>query len=260
MEKDVSKERLGVLLDATLLRYCETINLVDITSVCDAMFKHLVHGDLDREFSSPKLAKVNREEWEKAFQLARKYAYLCFYDGKVDCWEDSIDGYNPGMFSEIIAEQILDNYNFLVELAYEKGEKAIAELINFSNRDIVESSTVDYARNVFKNDQALKAVLDNVSREDSIYKDLLPNDKAILYKYPKGVLYTEYDVEDTKDFVLVPESQLLEKIAEYAYDDNLNNFNNLKEIVDYLGEDAFESVIRDIHLEYSNNRDISKKY
>ena len=59
MEKDIAEKRLGVLLDATLLRYCETINLVNITSVCDAMFNHLVEGDLDREFLSPELAKVN---------------------------------------------------------------------------------------------------------------------------------------------------------------------------------------------------------
>lgn len=243
MEKDIAEKRLGVLLDATLLRYCETINLVNITSVCDAMFNHLVEGDLDREFLSPELAKVNIEARKKAFDIARKYSYLCFYEGNVDYWEDSVDGYNPGLFPELIAKQILDNYNFLVELAYEKGEEAVAELINMKQSDLVESSIVDYARGTFTNDQALKAVLADNAKEDCSTKV-----KAILYKYPKGVLYNEFDVEDTKDFIVIPKAELLVKIAEYALDDNIANMNNLTEIANYLGEDVFQSVIRDIHL------------
>ena len=250
MKKNISEERLGVLLDATILRYCETINLIDYTSALDAMFKHLIEGDLNREFQSPKLDKVSSEERKKAFALAQKYSYLCFYDGKVDYWEDSIDGYHPGMFSELIAVQVLDNYNFLIELAQEKGEKAIEELINLGQSEQVTSSIVDYARNSFDNDQVLKAVLANTSREDSLYNDLKPNEKAILYKYAKGVLYEDYKSEDVEDFDMIPEALLINKISEYSYDDNINSMNNLRNIIDYLGENTFESIIRDIHLTY----------
>ena len=248
MEKNITKERLDILLDATLLQYCENINLVDITSVCDAMLKHLVEGDLDREFLSPKLTSVSSKEKEKAFTLARKYSYLCFYEGNVDYWEDSVDGYNPGILSELIVERILDNYNFLVELAYEKGESAVAELINFKDTDFSISSIVDTARNVFDNDQILKSVLANVA---DTYSDLNSKDKAILYNYPEGVLYTEYDVNDTKDFILIPREELQRKVSEYTLD---NNITALNEVIDYYGDSIFQNIIRDIHLESLNDK------
>lgn len=253
MKKNITEERLGVLLDATILRYCETMNLVDITSVCDAMFSHLLEGDLDREFISPKLADAKKEEKAKAFSIARKYAYLCFYEGKENYWLESVDGYNSTFLDELIAEKVLDNYNFLVELAYEKGENAVKELINVGQNDIIKSSIVDYARNTFMNDKILKSVLSNDS-----YNDLSPKRKAVLYEYSEGVLYDKYNVEDTEDFVLIPEEQLLLKIAEYTADDKISKMKNLTEIIDYLGDEVFKSVIRDIHLEALNDKEKEK--
>ena len=246
MKEEINAKRVGVLLDTTLLQYCETIDLIDDTSVCDSMFRHLLRGDLDREFISPKLNKVSPKIREQAFSIARKYGYLCFYEGNVNYWEDSVDGYSPQFPSELIAEKILDNYNFLIELAYEKGEEALKELVNLASSEIAEeNAVVDYLRNNF-DDQLLKNILSNTSK----FKDLSAKEKSILYLYPKGVLYLEYNEKDSKDYMMISEEQLVQIIADFTNDYSIRNMS-LKEVINYLGEDIFKSIIRDIHL--SNN-------
>ncbi len=246
MEDKFSKIRAGKLLDATILRYCETMNLSDDISLVDEMFNHLLAGDLDREFISPKLDEASPAERQRAFDIARKYSYLCFYEGNVDFWGDSAEGYNPSVPSELIARVVLSNYNFLIELAYEKGEEAVKELVNFSQSHMAEeSAVVDYIRNTFGNDKVLMNTLSNTSKEDGMYKDLSSKRKTILYSYPKGILYV-----DGEDEVLqtTPE-YLFDKISEYSWH-SMDGMETISEIADYLGDDLFENVIRDIHLKY----------
>ena len=42
---------------------------------------------------------------------------------------------------------------------------------------------------------------------------------------------------------------LLSKLSEYSYDDNVSRMNTIAEVANYLGNDLFNSVIRDIHLD-----------
>ncbi len=250
--EDIKEKRLGKLLDATLFRHCETINLIDEFSLCDAMFKYLTESDVDKFFLCPLLLNVSKQEREEVFKVARKYAYLCFYEGNSDYWEDSVMGYTPGVPAELIAEEILDNYNFIVELAYEKGEEAVAELTNFVSEEMAtESSIVDYLRHIFNNDQALKVSLDTTSK-DNMYKDLSSKAKRVLYKHPRGVLYNEYQEVDEKDFMMLSKDQLFNKMFEVSGDTNILNMNTLEEVVDYLGDKYFESIIREIYLNNTN--------
>lgn len=243
MKSTISGERLGVLLDTTILSYFETMSLVEDTAVFDEMFKHLLNGNLDSVFISPKLDNVPFEEREKAFDIARINAGLCFYKENPDYWTESVEGYNPNDPLELISEEVLDNYNFLVELAHEKGEDAVSELHIFDDIDI-DSSIIDYLRNVFDNDQVLKNTLDSTSKGDGIYKDLTPEEKRVLYTYPEGVLYS--DEESISDM-------LLNRIADYCNDNDINKMNSISEVADYLGNDLYSRVIRDIHLDNSKS-------
>ena len=255
MEDKFSKERAGKLLDATLLRYCETMNLIDDTSVCDSMFEHLLVGDLDREFICPKLEEATPEKKEKAFDIARKYAYLCFYEGNVDFWGDSVEGYNPSIPSELIARVILSNYNFLIELAYEKGEEAVSELVNFAQSYMAsESSVVDYLRNTFDNDDILKEMLSITSKEEGMYKDLSSRMKVILYTYPSGVLYLD------NDGIVMPTSKehLFSEIADITFDSSIKKSETLSDVAESLGDEFFANVIRDVHLKYLDSEKEAK--
>lgn len=259
--ENIKEKRLVRLLDATLLYHCEEITLLDDTSLYDAMFKYLEEGELDRVFLCPKLKDASKEERKKALDIARKHSYLCFYEGNRNFWEDSAEGYKPGFFSEFIAEEILDNYNFLVELAHEKGETAVEELTNFVSEEMaIESSVVDYLRNTFNNDNLLKVVLDTTSREDSIYGDLTPKRKRILYRYPKEVLYTEYQEIDESDFMIIPKEELFNRISIEANDSTVLSMNKLSEIADYLGDEDFERTIRNVHLLNSEKKETGAKH
>lgn len=253
------KERTGKLLDATILNYCESMNVVDEATVCDVMFDHLLAGDLDNAFLSPKLADASSEDRERAFDIARKYGYLCFYEGNAHYWEDSVEGMNPIVPAELIADRILSNYNFLVELAYEKGEEAVQEITNFVGSEMAEeSAVVDYLRNTFGNDKALKECLDATAKEP-LYKDLSSQRKSILYMYPQGVLYSE---EDYDDVMLVSKEQLFDELASEMFDNKINHMKNLNEVVDYLGDNYFASAIRNIYLNYTDikNHSVSKSH
>ena len=151
MKSNISGERLGTLLDATILSYLETMSLVEDTAVFDEMFSHLLKGDLDSAFISPKLNQIPFKERENAFDIARRHAGVCFYKGNPEYWTESVLGYRPNDPLELISEQLLDDYNFLVELAHEKGEEAVSELDIFNGEDI-ECSIVDYLRDEFGND------------------------------------------------------------------------------------------------------------
>ena len=247
MEDKFSKERAGKLLDATLLRYCETMNLIDDTSVCDSMFEHLLAGDLDREIICPKLDEVTPKDKQEAFDIARRYGYLCFYDGNVDFWGDSVEGYNPSVPSELIARVILSNYNFLIELAYEKGEEAVSELVNFAPSYMSSgSSVVDYLRNTFGNDDILKEVLSITSKEEGMYRDTTPRIKTTLYTYPSGVLYLD------NDGIFMPTSKehLFREIADLVFDSSIEKMETLSDVAESFGDGLFENVIRDVHLKY----------
>lgn len=245
MKSNISGERLGTLLDATILSYLETMSLVEDTAVFDEMFSHLLKGDLDSAFISPKLNQIPFKERENAFDIARRHAGVCFYKGNPEYWTESVLGYRPNDPLELISEQLLDDYNFLVELAHEKGEEAVSELDIFNGEDI-ESSIVDYLRDEFGNDEVLKNVLDLTSKGEKIYKGLTPEQKRVLYTYPKGVLFSEDEILDTSS------DMLLSKLSEYSYDDNVSRMNTIAEVANYLGNDLFNSVIRDIHLD--NNK------
>ena len=209
MKSNISGERLGTLLDATILSYLETMSLVEDTAVFDEMFNHLLKGDLDSVFISPKLNQIPFKERENAFDIARRHAGVCFYKGNPEYWTESVLGYRPNDPLELISEH---------GTFYAWGETK-------------PQTDNAYSWESYK------------WKGEKIYKGLTPEQKRVLYTYPKGVLFSE-------DEILDPSSDmLLSKLSEYSYDDNVSRMNTIAEVANYLGNDLFNSVIRDIHLD-----------
>lgn len=155
--------------------------LTDTFSICDSILIHLSRGDLDDAFFA--------QEDENVISLVKKYQHLCFYDGDVDNWLDSVEG--PYRKDEVAATvRILDNYRFLTELAKEGGEPILAQISSFQDCEgYADSSVVDYLRSTFGNDMLLKSLLTHMCKPEALYQIFTDEQKASLLKAPEGTLY-----------------------------------------------------------------------
>ena len=246
-------ERLEKLLNATVLNYTAEINVDNPIGEYDAMYDHLLKGDLDDFFLAPKLE--GNPKRKEIFDLVRKYGHLCFYDGNYyDYWLDSIGGFTDEV---VVSRRILDNYNFLLELALEKGEQALKELETLQKTDIGEDdAVVEFVRGVFQNDQALMDCLQETSKEDGPYKHLYPEKKEFLYRFPQGVLY----LEDENGIKLNTEERLLNDFRKYEVElllstgNKLRDIETIEEMAEYLGASVFGVFVEAVHNAYEETK------
>ena len=170
--KNIRSERLDKLLDSTILNYYGIVDADNDMDLYDKMFEHLLNGDFDDSFICPKLDGVDDETKKNTFDLAKKYSSLCFYDGDVSYWADSVEGVGV-LDLDTLSSRILDNYNFLLETAYEYGKESLDFISKFKTSNMAaESAIIDYLRNTFGDDDALKKSIYEFTKEDSIYKGL----------------------------------------------------------------------------------------
>lgn len=249
----VKQERLEKLLDATIKNYFEEVNPDDEFSLYDAMYEHLLNGDLDNVFIAPKLEDKSYSVREEAFDLARKYGYLCFYNG--DYKEYLLESVENTDDIDLVSMEVLDNYNFLVELALEKGELALKEISKFQAGTMAEeTAVVEYLRNTFFNDEALKECLELTSYPDGKFDHIPLEAKESLYRFPQGVLYFDHgdQVEINtfegllKDIINHEEELMLTNTSA------LENMENLEEVVGYLGTGIFDEFVERIYLDYED--------
>ena len=188
---DFSLKRLERLKEVNISRYLEVINLDTIMGFYDSLVNHTFHGDFDEEFLSKSLLGLDSEEKGEIFQLARKYKGLCFYAGSETLWSDSIGGVTLSDV-DLVCMRLLDNYDFLLGLAKDGGEKALKQLSTFQNM-ATSGSVIDSLRRTFPDDDLLKDIVIEMSKEDGRYKGLSNRQKEILCSYPFGNLYDEKD-------------------------------------------------------------------
>ncbi len=185
--KEATK-RLEDLKQATLINYLDDINLDDDKSLYDEMMYHFVEGDLDDEFSSSVFVDMEIDDKKELQDLARKYISLCFYDGDVNNWSDSVEVIPKDY--ELVSLRLFDNYNFLLEIARDGGEKALQELEKFQSCEgYHENAVIDYLRNTFLSDAILRKIILDLSNKDSVYKVFTEEQRASLCRFPEGTLY-----------------------------------------------------------------------
>lgn len=182
-------ERLNKLKDETLKRYLEEIDLDNEMDVFDVMMHHFANGDLNDVFSSSVIADLTEDKQKELLEMANKHIDLCFYDGDADNWSDSIESI-PITDYNLISYYLFDNYDFLLSILKDGGEKALEELEKYKDREgFSDSSTIDYLRRNFFADEIAKRTVIEMSKESSLYNLFTDAQKASLLTFPEGTLY-----------------------------------------------------------------------
>lgn len=238
-------KRLENLKQETLVRYLEYINLDNDMDLYDVMLRGIVKGDLIHQFDSYSFNDLTKEEIEELKNQFQKNASLCFYDGDINYWLDSIEGVSLQDL-DLTVLKLFSHFDYLMEIIKDGGKNAIQLLNSFQNSNIFHGdSVIDTLRNTFSDDESLKKCILEVSKDESLYKGLSDEEKAILFTYPNHVLYEKVD-----DDIYVTDPFLLKKkICEYLGDDELSKNPDLVSLVNTLGEEEFENTITNMYLD-----------
>lgn len=255
MEKDKRMEELEKLKQETIVHYLDEIDANSDMDLYDKMLDHLFQGDFDQLLED---SALNSDDRNKILDLARKYSCLCFFQGDINYWADSIEGVYLNDL-DLVCLKLLDNYHFLIQLAAEGGEDVLKQLVAFQKTDMAsESAIIDYLRNTFYDDDTLKKVLQNISKVDGDYSIFTDEQKSILCTYPDGILY---HLTDDNKVNLVSVKELEEKMRGDIINDEEFDFSLLNS---YLKSDidTFEKMILDIYYDYHEKQiffGVSKK-
>lgn len=197
-ESDIRLERLK---QGVIEKYLTEIDFDN--GIFEILINKLVEGELDNWFYAPELNDLEGEKRQNVFALAHAHSGLCFYQGDVNQWLESVEG---GSLEDMgyTCMKILDNYNFLLNLANQGGLEALKEVERFDTSKYLNGpeiystdvpSVIEKLRNNFADDQLLLSIILKMTK-DSEYKDLSIDEKVILCSYPEGNLYCFSDDDE----------------------------------------------------------------
>ena len=207
------------------------------------MVEHVFNGDLDQTFPTKTLLGLEDEEKAEIFQLARRYKELCFYSGNPEYWAESIEGAH---FSDLdlICMKLFDHYDFLLGLVRDGGEETLKLLKSFQKEPmVVGGSVIDFLRNTFENDDLLRDLLLEMSKENGNYRGLTNQQKEVLLTYPNHVLFEIIDGEDK----ILPPKETIERLQEAYFGRDVAEFSSFEALGNVLSdEEEFESAVLDV--------------
>ena len=229
--------RLETLKQATIENYLTEID--SNNDLYEVLINKLVEGKLDNWFYAPELNHLDGEKRREVFELARDFASLCFFQGDVNQWLESVEGVSLEDMG-YTCMKILDNYNFLLNLANQGGLEALKEVERFGTSNYLNGpeiygtdvpSIIEKLRNNFADDELLISILRKMTF-DPAYQDLSTDEKVILCSYPEGNLYTFS--EDDNIIFLNPEkikkNLAIEKLLEEKTEELIKTDKEDKEI------------------------------
>lgn len=187
------EERLESFTKATLQNYLEEIDANSDFSIYDTMFKNF--KELCEDYPFQALEGLSKEDKEKIRKLGLKYASLCYYDGKKENWSDSVES---GMENDyqFVAARILDNFEYVLELARVGGKDVLEEVAALKDEDgFNDSCPIEYLRNTFYNDDILTKTLCKMASKEELYNLFTEKQKADLLTFPEGTVYGFMDEE-----------------------------------------------------------------
>lgn len=193
--------RLNNLRNEVVMQYSDVIDYDGDRDfiITDAIFDHLVKGDLNDFYESPLLEGMEEDERNRVLSSINKYSYVLFHDQNQENWYDSID--MPLVDYDTIALRLLNYYDFLIRVYKNGGERALKELAKYVDYDAFgDTSVVDFLTGTFINDEVLEKVIIDMSLEDGPYKDFDTDKRACLLMYPEGTLYRR-DENDNVSFI-----------------------------------------------------------
>lgn len=226
-------KRLEKIKQETILRYTEEIEFDQELSLYDVMLNHFVKGDLDFVFESDAFSGMSEKEKKELCALVREYIGLCFSNGDVDYWLDSLEN-TPVSDFNLIVYSIFNSYDFLLELAKDGGKNVLELLVSLrASEELRDTAIVNYLRNTFIDDKVLSTVLLEMSKEGSYYELFTDEQKGILLNYPEGTLYAYGDDAINITSPLVLGVQIFNNVNSLAPIDDINE-NDLKTLVGTL--------------------------
>lgn len=243
--QDATK-RLEDMKQATLLNYLDNIDFDNNISWFNQMIVNFAQGNLNQYFSSSLFEKMSNGEKEKLLGLANEYVTLCFCEGNVLKWTESVENVVSDDY-DFICLKIFDNFNFLIDVL-KNGGKEVLDLLKefqgceeFSKRAVVES-----LRNAFVTDSVLKSILVKMTQKDSLYNLFTDQQKATLCNYPEGTLYT-YDDKDLVK-IISPIDLAIEinrRVTKYEEKDQEKLKVAIKKIP------SFQGIVSEMSIEYA---------
>ena len=177
--ENISIKRLEMLKDAMLFRYLDEIDFNSekdrITAYEKLLHKTIIEGEFDNILLSRHLEQLDISERTRILNLSSKYSSLCFYHEDFDNWLDSVEGVTLSE-PNLIAEILLNNYDYLIRLTKNGGEKVLKFLNKFpSDSEFRKGSVIALLRpGTIENvayDDILESTLIELSKEDGKYKD-----------------------------------------------------------------------------------------
>lgn len=245
----ISTKRLEQLKQATIINYLAYIDLDNDLDLYDVMIHLFIDGKLDDAFYSPMFDNMEKRDKYDLLELGREYASLCFFGGNPSYWTDSIEGLSLKDY-DLICMRLLDNFNYMLEIARDGGVEALEQLKRFQNTKLFSDNIViDYLRGIFDDDELLKQAIIDVSKKDGDYQGFSDIQKAIMFVYPDGVLY-EGEGEGKKR---LPISKLMEKVDEKISSNKSYSPMIFPSFNQSLKDSLFEEIITDIYMDYSLN-------
>ena len=251
-KRDIHTERLEKLKQATILNYTDRINYDSKTDLYYTMLNSLINGELDDVFLSNNVSVKDKD----IFQLVQKYMSLCFYEGDISYWTESVDGIYSTEDLESVVKKILDNYDFLLRLAKETSEASLKELVEFHKTDTFRDEVIiDLLRGRFRNDERLIETIDFMSDENGPYKDFTIEQKALLCSQPEGVIYKKNSNGDKET---IPASELLSEIKIGLLGEDSPSFH-LGDALKHMNIEDFKEIIYNIYIDdYKKDSAIKK--
>ena len=229
-------DRLELLKQATIVNDSELIDFNQEKDIYDALLNKLFDGELDYLYSAQTIKDLGDADKRKLFELARKYKNLLFYSGIFGFWADSVSGVLPDDY-ELICICLFDNYDFLLSLIRDGGEKVLEFLSKFISK-IPDNSVIEYLRIHFNNDDLLKSKLLDMINDNSTYKGLTDEEKIVLFIYPNNVL--------VKDNNGITADELLKNIGIVIGKKDIISFEDLHRLISSVNQ--FEEVIKRVYL------------
>lgn len=245
MNKEI--ERLKILEDAMIANYLTELDFNNeeqrVLAYDSLLYKTLVEGTFDDIFLSDSLEGLENTERQRIIDLSRKYNSLCFYNGDFDYWLNSCEGVSNGGI--MAAEILLDNYDYLIRLAKNGGERVLKFINKFQDSELFDDGAViALLRSKFYNDDVLENVLIEMSKEDGDYKDFTDNQKIVLCNYPEGILY-KVNEDNTLDMADIKKLRMtLQKkyIGSLDYDVRDIDLESFIEMIDRVFVDNNENI------------------
>ncbi len=262
-KKTNAVNRLLDLQEAVIRMFNDSINYEDdedrTIALNDAIFEHLTTGELNDDYQTYALRGLNVEEKNRILNIVNSYKDIIFYDGDPTCWAESSERFIEDF--TMIATEVLDNYDFVIELAKVGGVNTLNFLRELKDQDgYSDYSVVERLRNTFGNDELLEKVLLEMTKDNNLYNIFTTSEKAELLDFPLGVLY--FNKDEKTAIISNPLVIAVELYNRANFDDKELTDDNasklLSDITAYLRDNdfGFSNALGDLYFDYEDNNPI----